>query len=118
MMLNDEGWTRFDCGHRHRTWISPWAFGQEIIGHQFLVTEPRRAMVTPDHEDGYGDALTLDPGTLLRLDAAIDDHSAGSDAYWGLFRCRILSGPDAGQCVVIQGSAVDRRMPPGCDPIT
>ena len=111
------GWTTFACGHRHREWVSPWGFGDNVVGRRFVVSEPIGAMVTGDLKDGLGPAMTLDPGTRLRLDAAIDDHSAGSDAYWGLYRCLLESGPSAGVCVVIGGSAVDRRMPPGCDPV-
>lgn len=110
------GWVRSRCGHRHRLWVSPWDFAHKHIGQSFLSVEPVPANPIPDLTDALGPMVCLEPGTRVRVDAAIDDHSAGSDAYWGLFRCYVLTGPHAGSCMVLQGGRPDWSIPGGCVP--
>lgn len=107
------GWTRFECGHRHRRWISQWGFAEDRLGYRFKADRPVFATITADQSDALGPMVVLEPGTALRLDAAIDDHSPGSDAYWGLFRCQVESGPHAGTSVVLSGTRSDWSVPAG-----
>jgi len=111
------------CEHEHWAW-SP-GFAERQVGHHFRAAREVAVSQAPVPPAYRGSGAVLEPGSLLRLDAAIVAEDACSDAFFGRFRCRVLTGSLAGSCVEIPGqqtasvlrpSAFDRgaRGPEGC----
>lgn len=89
------------CEHEHWDWQP--GFASRQIGHHFRTTREVTALEAPVCPSYQGPDLTIEPGTLLRLDAAVVAGDAFSDAFFGKFRCRILTGSRAGACVELPG---------------
>ena len=93
-------WQALPCGHRHRVPLDRlddhWGVG--VVGRTYRVTADlpvRRALDFSDERP----AATLSAGSRIRCDAWTG-FARGAD-YWHIFRCRVIDGPQAGTCCLI-----------------
>ena len=95
-------WRLESCGHRHRfvaDHVGPAA--QADQGQTFRLDRALpKLLLQVDGVDG-DHWVSLEAGTLVRCDAPNGYGDPCSDIYWDSYRCLILSGPLAGQCVEI-----------------
>ena len=89
------------CEHQH--WLWDPGFARRQIGHHFRTVRAVTASKAPVRPAYHGDGLVLEPGSVLRLEAAMAAADACSDAFFGIFRCRVLSGAQAGACIELGG---------------
>ena len=92
-------WTIGRCGHRHAPDEDPFGFGAREAGI-YRLAAPFHSQTVWDSV-GRPVPVTIEQGALIRCDAWVGVGDPCSDVYWDGYRCHVLTGSQAGLCVLV-----------------